>query len=49
MMMVAMMPPSLVPMLWRYRQAIGRTGERAASKGVSWRLISTKQSDFTAP
>src|SRR5437016_4541568 len=27
MMMVAMMLPSLVPMLWRYRQAVGRTGE----------------------
>jgi hypothetical protein len=26
-MMIAMMPPSLVPMLWRYRQAVGRTGE----------------------
>jgi predicted metal-binding membrane protein len=26
-MMVAMMLPSLVPMLWRYRQAGGRTGE----------------------
>jgi predicted metal-binding membrane protein len=26
-MMVAMMLPSLVPMLWRYRQAIGRTGQ----------------------
>src|SRR5437016_7285054 len=26
-MMVAMMLPSLMPMLWRYRQAIGRTGE----------------------
>src|SRR6476659_6048394 len=26
-MMVAMMLPSLVPMLWRYRQAMGRTGE----------------------
>jgi predicted metal-binding membrane protein len=25
-MMVAMMMPSLVPMLWRYRQAVGRTG-----------------------
>jgi predicted metal-binding membrane protein len=25
-MMVAMMLPSLMPMLWRYRQAIGRTG-----------------------
>jgi predicted metal-binding membrane protein len=25
-MMVAMMMPSLVPMLWRYQQAIGRTG-----------------------
>jgi predicted metal-binding membrane protein len=27
-MMVAMMLPSLVPMLWRYRQSVGRTGER---------------------
>src|SRR5262249_9537796 len=26
-MMVAMMLPSLAPMLWRYRQAVGRTGE----------------------
>jgi predicted metal-binding membrane protein len=26
-MMVAMMLPSLVPMLWRYRQAVGRTAE----------------------
>jgi predicted metal-binding membrane protein len=26
-MMVAMMLPSLVPMLWNYRQAVGRTGE----------------------
>jgi predicted metal-binding membrane protein len=26
-MMVAMMLPSLVPMLWRYRQAVGSTGE----------------------
>lgn len=26
-MMVAMMLPSLMPMLWRYRHAIGRTGE----------------------
>jgi predicted metal-binding membrane protein len=26
-MMVAMMLPSLVPMLWRYRQAVGATGE----------------------
>jgi predicted metal-binding membrane protein len=25
-MMAAMMLPSLVPMLWRYRQAVGRTG-----------------------
>jgi predicted metal-binding membrane protein len=27
-MMVAMMLPSLVPMLWRYREAVGSTGER---------------------
>src|SRR5437763_17043530 len=26
-MMVAMMLPSLVPMLWRYRQAVTRTGD----------------------
>ena len=26
-MMVAMMLPSLVPLLWRYRQAVGRRGE----------------------
>jgi predicted metal-binding membrane protein len=26
-MMTAMMLPSLVPMLWRYRLAVGRTGE----------------------
>jgi predicted metal-binding membrane protein len=26
-MMVAMMLPSLVPMLWRYQEAVGRTGE----------------------
>jgi predicted metal-binding membrane protein len=26
-MMIAMMLPSLAPMLWRYRQAVGRTGE----------------------
>jgi predicted metal-binding membrane protein len=26
-MMVAMMLPSLVPMLWRYRHAVGRRGE----------------------
>src|ERR1043166_9770236 len=26
-MMAAMMLPSLVPMLWRYRQAVARTGE----------------------
>jgi hypothetical protein len=28
-MWVVMMLPSLVPMLWRYRQAVGRTGEGA--------------------
>lgn len=27
MMMIAMMLPTLIPMLWRYRQAVGRTGE----------------------
>jgi predicted metal-binding membrane protein len=34
-MMVAMMLPSLLPMLWRYRQAVGRIGEtRLASLTV---------------
>lgn len=28
-MMMSMMLPSLVPMLWRYREAVGRTGERS--------------------
>ena len=31
-MMVAMMLPSLVPMLWRYRQAVERTGEARLSR-----------------
>jgi predicted metal-binding membrane protein len=31
-MMVAMMLPSLVPMLWRYRQAVGRTGEARVAR-----------------
>jgi len=31
-MMVAMMLPSLVPMLWRYRQAVGRTGATRLSR-----------------
>src|SRR3970040_759909 len=30
-MMVAMMLPSLVPMLWRYRQAVGKAGETRLS------------------
>jgi predicted metal-binding membrane protein len=31
-MMVAMMLPSLVPMLWRYREAVGRPGERRLNR-----------------
>src|SRR5579859_6921158 len=31
-MMVAMMLPSLMPTLWRYRQAIGRTGGKGVSR-----------------
>jgi predicted metal-binding membrane protein len=34
-MMVAMMLPSLVPMLWRYRQAVGRTGQAVSRTGKS--------------
>jgi predicted metal-binding membrane protein len=34
-MMVAMMLPSLVPMLWRYRQAIAATGERRLGRLVA--------------
>jgi predicted metal-binding membrane protein len=45
-MMVAMMLPSLVPMLWRYRQALGRTGETrlgrlAALVGVGYFFVWT--------
>jgi predicted metal-binding membrane protein len=45
-MMVAMMMPSLVPMLWRYRQAVGRTGEtrlgrRTALVGVGYFFVWT--------
>jgi predicted metal-binding membrane protein len=45
-MMVAMMLPSLVPMLWRYRQAIGRTGATrlgrlTARVGVGYFLVWT--------
>ena len=31
-MMVAMMLPSLIPMLWRYRQAVGRVGETSPGR-----------------
>jgi hypothetical protein len=31
-MMVAMMLPSLVPMLWRFRQAIGKPGETSLGR-----------------
>ena len=45
-MMVAMMLPSLVPVLWRYRQAVGRTGETrlgplTALVGVGYFLVWT--------
>ncbi len=45
-MMVAMMLPSLVPMLWRYRQAVGGTGETrlgrlTALAGVGYFLVWT--------
>src|SRR5260221_1003079 len=46
MMMVAMMLPSLVPMLWRYRQAVDRTGETPLGRltalvGVSYFFVWT--------
>src|SRR5258708_22222133 len=45
-MMVAMMLPSLVPMLWRYRQAVGMTGETRLGRltalvGVGYFLVWT--------
>ncbi len=45
-MMVAMMLPSLVPMLWRYRQAVGRAGETRLGRltalvGVGYFLVWT--------
>src|SRR6202022_2841512 len=44
--MVAMMLPTLVPMLWRYRQAVGRTGETRLGRltalvGVGYFLVWT--------
>src|ERR1700704_4531234 len=46
-MMVAMMLPSLIPNLWRYRQAIGRTGEThlgrlTALVGVGYLFVWTR-------
>src|SRR5690242_9932989 len=41
-MMVTMMLPSLVPMLWRYRQAVGRTdrlGPLTALVGLAYFLV----------
>jgi predicted metal-binding membrane protein len=45
-MMVAMMLPSLAPTLWRYRQAVGRTGETCPGRltalvGVGYFLVWT--------
>ena len=45
-MMVAMMLPSLVPMLWRYRQAVGRAGEMRLGRltalvGAGYFFVST--------
>ena len=45
-MMVAMMLPSLAPMLWRYRRAVGRTGETRLGRltalvGVGYFLVWT--------
>src|SRR5262249_8920492 len=45
-MMVAMMLPSLLPMLWRYREAVGRTGETRLGRltalvGVAYFLVWT--------
>jgi predicted metal-binding membrane protein len=45
-MMVAMMLPSLVPMLWRYRQAVGGSGETRLNRltarvGVGYFLVWT--------
>jgi predicted metal-binding membrane protein len=41
-MMMAMMLPSLAPMLWRYRQAVGRTtGRQTALVGVGYFFVWT--------
>ena len=54
-MMVAMMLPSLAPMLWRYRQAVGRTGgwasgsaDRAGGRGVLLRVDGVRGSRLCA-
>ena len=53
-MMVAMMLPSLVPMLWRYRQAISRTGETRLNRltaiaGVGYFFVWTAFGTVTFP
>jgi predicted metal-binding membrane protein len=53
-MMVAMMLPSLVPMLWRYRQAVGRTdktrlGRLTALVGVGYFFVWTALGMATFP
>jgi predicted metal-binding membrane protein len=54
MMMVAMMLPSLVPMLWRYRKAVDRTGESrlgrlTAQVGAGYFLVWTAFGMATVP
>jgi mRNA-degrading endonuclease toxin of MazEF toxin-antitoxin module len=46
-MMVAMMLPSLVPILWRYRQAVGRTGETRLGRLAPW-VYATAVAEFLA-
>jgi predicted metal-binding membrane protein len=53
-MMVAMMLPSLVPMLWRYRQAVGRTGETRLGRltalvGIGYFFVWTVLGMFAFP
>jgi len=53
-MMVAMMLPSLVPMLWRYRRAVGKTGETRLGRlttlvGVGYFFVWTVFGMFAFP
>ena len=48
-MMVAMMLPSLVPMLWRYRQAVGRTDGAHLSTPLPVAILALSMANICRP